>query len=74
MTGNFWGLSQVLFVSTMKQFCENINCFMVIQPKPVTFRYFIASHLFTFYSMALFAKGQADWSESTNFNKIQDGT
>ena len=29
----FYDLSQVPFVSTVKQFCENTNSFMVIQPK-----------------------------------------
>ena len=28
MTGNFWGPSQVPFISTVKQFCENTNSFI----------------------------------------------
>ena len=44
-------LSQVPFVSVVKQFCENTNSFMVIQPKHAKFRYFFPSHLFTFYSL-----------------------
>ena len=35
----------------MKQFCENTNSFRIIQPKAVKFRYFLPSHLFTFYSL-----------------------
>ena len=33
MTGNFWGLSKVPFVSIVKQFCENSNSLIVIQPR-----------------------------------------
>ena len=37
------GISQAPFVSIVKQFCENTNSFMVVQPKPIKFRYFFLS-------------------------------
>ena len=39
-------------LAAVKQFCENTNSVMVIQPKSCKLRYFFPSHLFIFYSLA----------------------
>ena len=44
-------LSNVTFISTMKQFCVKYNSVMVIPSKTPKSRYFISLHLFTFHSL-----------------------
>ena len=41
--------------------------------KPAKSRYFLPSHIFTFHSLVTIANGQIEWSQSINFNRIQDG-
>ena len=63
-------LSQVLFASIVKQFCENTNSFMVIQPK--TGKNFSLVYILLVGSVTI-ANSQSEWIESTSFNRIQDG-
>ena len=57
-------LSQVKFVCTVRRFCKQINSFVVIQSKTAK-----STVLGSFTN----ANGQSEWSQLTNFDRIQDG-
>ena len=75
MTGNFWDLLQAKFISPMRQFCEKDKSFMVIQSKNGKIWVFLSfSHVYvSLVGSVTIANGQIEWSQSTNFNRIQDG-
>ena len=74
MTGN-WDLNRVPFVSIVKQFCKNTKSFMMIQPKNGKIKVFLCFSLvyILLVGSVTIANGQIGWSQSTNFNTIQDG-
>ena len=48
MTRNIWELAWAKYISTVRQFCEKTNSYIIIESKMAKSRYVFSSHFFTF--------------------------